>query len=87
MTFAYKALHAVIMSAIPVIDISLLWTLFDTGKFFIFLIARQSLRFQSRIDGEMAPCDWLRDSQRFKILKPQNPAAFLLQHKNKLYPK
>ena len=55
-TFAYNALHPVIMSPIPVIDISPLWTLCDTGKLFIFLIARQSLRFQSRIDGEMVPC-------------------------------
>ena len=49
-TFAYKALHPVIMSPIPVIDISPLWTLCDTGKLFIFLITRQSLHFQSRID-------------------------------------
>ena len=84
MTFTYKALHPVIMSPIPVIDISPLWTLCDAGKLFIFLITRQSLHFQFRIDGEMVPCDWLRDSQRFKILKTQNPAAFLLEHKNKL---
>ena len=87
MTFAYKALHPVIMSPIPVIDISPLWTLCDTGKLFIFRIAGQSLRFQSRIDGEMVPCDWLRDGQGFKILKTQNPAAFLSEHKNKLCPK
>ena len=86
-TFAYEALLAVIMSPIPVIDISALWTLCDTGKFFIFRIAGQSLRFQSRIDGEMVPCDWLRDGQRFKILKAQNLAAFLLEHKNKPCPK
>ena len=83
-TFSFKALLAVIMSPIPVIDISPLWTLCDTGKLFIFRIAGQSLRFQSRIDGEMVPCDWLRDGQRFKILKTQNLAAFLLEHKNKL---
>ena len=63
------------MSPIPVIDISPLWTLCDTGKLFIFRIAGQSLRFQSRIEGEMVPCDWLRDGQRFKILKTQNLAA------------
>ena len=86
-TFAYNALHPVIMSPIPVIDISPLWTLCDTGKLFIFLITHPSLHFQSRIDGEMVPCHWLRDSQRFKILKTQNLAAFLLEHKNKLCPK
>ena len=86
-TFSYKALLAVIMSPIPVIDISPLWTLCHTGKLFIFRIAGQSLRFQSRIDGEMVPCDWLRDGQRFKILKTQNLAAFLLEYKNKLCPK
>ena len=71
-TFAYKALLAVIMSSIPVIDISPLWTLCDTGKLFIFRIAGQSLRFQSKIYGEMVPCDLLRDGQRFKMLKTQN---------------
>ena len=63
-----------------ILPISALWTLCDTGKLFIFRIAGQSLRFQSRIDGEMVPCDWLRDGQRFKILKTQNLAAFLLEH-------
>ena len=74
-TFAYKTLLAVIMSPIPVIDISPLWTLCDTGKLFIFRIAGQSLRFQSRIDGEMVACDWLRDGQRFQILKPHSLGA------------